>query len=176
MPDDAAMPPLPRFCTEVPRGRVLVFAPHPDDEVAGPGGVLALHARAGDPVRVIVSTDGTSGDPDGRFDRAAYAEMRHAESRAGLRFVGVDDVELVVGFVLMLGSGCVSLEMFVLEVDPEDRREGPTAELRELVVSHPLEQVIDDLGRAQSDSCMDGAGSIGRARTPSSIAVATMLR
>ncbi len=87
-----ALPPIPAFWTDVVHGRVLVFAPHPDDEVAGPGGVLALHRRANDPVRVVVTTDGTSGDPDGRFDKQAYAELRHAESRAGLREVGVDDV------------------------------------------------------------------------------------
>jgi LmbE family N-acetylglucosaminyl deacetylase len=84
--------PRPAFWTDVEHGRVLVFAPHPDDEVAGPGGVLALHTRAGDPVRAVVTTDGTSGDPDGRFDQKAYAAMRHAESRAGLQQVGVDDV------------------------------------------------------------------------------------
>ena len=51
----AAPPPEPEWLRDVPRGRVLAFAPHPDDEVAGPGGCLALHARAGDPVRVVVA-------------------------------------------------------------------------------------------------------------------------
>ena len=84
-------PPEPVLCT-VPRGRVLLFAPHPDDEVAGPGGTLALHRAAGDPVRVVVATDGIAGDPDGRFDAAGYAERRRAESVAGLRELDVDDV------------------------------------------------------------------------------------
>ncbi|MEO6597647.1 MAG: PIG-L deacetylase family protein [Planctomycetota bacterium] len=86
------MPEAPAFWTDVPHGRVLVFAPHPDDEVAGPGGVLALHRRADDPVRVIVTTDGTTGDPDARYEPATYAELRRSESRAGLREVHVDDV------------------------------------------------------------------------------------
>ena len=31
--------------------RILVIAAHPDDEVLGCGGTLALHARAGEEVR-----------------------------------------------------------------------------------------------------------------------------
>lgn len=85
-------PPEPVLWRQLPRGRVLLFAPHPDDEVAGPGGTLALHRAAGDPVRVVVATDGVSGDPEHRFDPATYTAMRRAESTAGLREVGVDDV------------------------------------------------------------------------------------
>ncbi|MCC6784718.1 MAG: PIG-L family deacetylase [Planctomycetes bacterium] len=81
--------PAPRLLATPPRGRVLCFAPHPDDEVIGPGGTLALHARAGDPVRVVIATDGASGDPDGRFPRAEYAARRRAESVAGLAVLGV---------------------------------------------------------------------------------------
>jgi LmbE family N-acetylglucosaminyl deacetylase len=36
----------------------LVFAPHPDDEVLGCGGVIALKTQAGARVRVVVMTDG----------------------------------------------------------------------------------------------------------------------
>jgi LmbE family N-acetylglucosaminyl deacetylase/GT2 family glycosyltransferase len=46
--------------------RVLVVAPHPDDEVMGAGGMLALHARLGHTVRVVILTDGGQGDPDAR--------------------------------------------------------------------------------------------------------------
>jgi len=38
--------------------RVLVLAPHPDDEVAGCAGAIALHRRAGDAVMVAWVTDG----------------------------------------------------------------------------------------------------------------------
>lgn len=85
-------PPEPELWRTPPSGRVLVFAPHPDDEAMGPGGALCLHRRQGDAVRVVVATDGVSGDPDRRFDRKGYAERRRGESRAGLRELGVDDV------------------------------------------------------------------------------------
>ena len=45
--------------------RVLVFAPHADDEVFGCGGTLAFHTERGDPVRVVILTDGAGGDPAG---------------------------------------------------------------------------------------------------------------
>lgn len=68
-----------------------MFAPHPDDEAAGPGGTLALHRRQGDPVRVVVVTDGRNGDAERRHAPEAYAALRAEESRRGLAELGVDD-------------------------------------------------------------------------------------
>jgi LmbE family N-acetylglucosaminyl deacetylase len=63
-------------------GRVLVFAPHPDDEVLGCGGAIQAHVAAGDPVAVIVVTDGGR---IGGGDRAAYVARRRDEcSRAAV--------------------------------------------------------------------------------------------
>lgn len=84
--------PPPEIRRAPPRGRVLCLAPHPDDECIGPGGSLAMHRAQGDPVRVVVGTDGQAGDPDRRFDAHAYRELRRGESRAGLRELGVEDV------------------------------------------------------------------------------------
>ena len=41
------------------RSRILVLAPHMDDEVFGCGGTLALAAAAGSEVRVVFITDGS---------------------------------------------------------------------------------------------------------------------
>jgi LmbE family N-acetylglucosaminyl deacetylase/GT2 family glycosyltransferase len=62
--------------------RVLVFAPHPDDEVLGCGGALALHARRGDHVRVVVVSDGAAGGD---------ALVRTAEARLASEILGVSD-------------------------------------------------------------------------------------
>jgi N-acetylglucosamine malate deacetylase 1 len=40
--------------------RVLVLAAHPDDEVLGMGGTIAVHVDRGDEVRVVVVTDGST--------------------------------------------------------------------------------------------------------------------
>jgi LmbE family N-acetylglucosaminyl deacetylase/GT2 family glycosyltransferase len=69
--------------------RVLVVAPHADDEVLGCGGMLAFHASRGDAVRVVVLTDGGAGDRDGVT--ASLAERREEESRAAGRVLGVND-------------------------------------------------------------------------------------
>jgi LmbE family N-acetylglucosaminyl deacetylase len=77
------------------RGRVLVLAPHPDDESIGCGGVLALHARQGDPVLVAVLSDGARGDPAGFYRGVDYVGLRQAQTRAGLGCLGLTDVEFL---------------------------------------------------------------------------------
>ena len=42
----------------IPANRVLVLAPHPDDEVFGCGGAIMRHVERGVSVRVIVVSDG----------------------------------------------------------------------------------------------------------------------
>ena len=84
-------PTLPEFRRQPHAGRVLVFVAHPDDECAGPGGTLLLHRRQGDPVRVVIATDGRAGDPDRRYDAATYVARRQRESRTAMAHLDVDD-------------------------------------------------------------------------------------
>ncbi len=68
------------YAPAVLRGeRLLVLAPHPDDEVIGCGGLLAQHLREGRAARVIVVTDGAE---------AGNREQREAESARGLARLG----------------------------------------------------------------------------------------
>jgi len=75
--------PLPIPADRPTSGRVLVLAPHADDDVIGCGGTACLHAEAGDPVHVIVVFSGLAGDPDGRYEPEEYVELRKREARAG---------------------------------------------------------------------------------------------
>ena len=40
--------------------RVLVIAAHPDDELLGCGGTVALHVKAGDTVTTVIACEGES--------------------------------------------------------------------------------------------------------------------
>jgi len=62
---------------------VLVLAAHPDDEILGMGGTIAKHSDAGDEVRIVVVTDGSStqypGDTEIRARKEAEALRAAAE-------------------------------------------------------------------------------------------------
>ncbi len=73
-------------------GPVLALAPHPDDEVFGCGGAIMRHVAAGDPVTVIIVTDGGAGCD--RPERAAYVAQRRAESWAAAALLGYGEPEL----------------------------------------------------------------------------------
>ena len=67
--------------------RVLVIAPHPDDELAC-AGTIVLHRRAGDQVTVLHVTDGRRSRAGGLGpDTMAY--RRREEARASLHALGV---------------------------------------------------------------------------------------
>lgn len=84
---DAPLP-YPETWLEPPSGRVLVIAPHADDESIGCGATLALHARRGDDVHLLVVTDGDLGDPRGLFPRGDYVERRREECRRAASVLG----------------------------------------------------------------------------------------
>lgn len=85
--------PMP-LALDLPQGsRVLVVAPHPDDETLGCGGTLALLRRRGCSVRVLVVTDGAAGDPAHYVDDVVA--VRQAECRAALAQLGVEDVSFL---------------------------------------------------------------------------------
>lgn len=84
-------PPLPQIATAPFPGRVLVIAPHPDDDVIGCGGAMALHTAQGDPVQVLVVTSGLAGDPDGHVPRDSLRAVREHEARAAGAVLGVED-------------------------------------------------------------------------------------
>jgi LmbE family N-acetylglucosaminyl deacetylase len=86
---------------------VAVFA-HPDDEVFGPGGTLALFAKEGRDVYIITVTNGDAGmnslsEDDGR----SLGEIRTDELKASAKAIGVKDV-----FFLNYKDGTLSNNLY----------------------------------------------------------------
>jgi LmbE family N-acetylglucosaminyl deacetylase len=72
---------------------VVVVAAHPDDEVLGVGGTMALLAAAGARLRLIAVTDGEASHPGS--DPAVIALTRTAESGAALGQLGIQQTEVI---------------------------------------------------------------------------------
>ena len=98
--------------------RILVVAAHPDDELLGCGGTVALHARAGDCVTAVVVCEGESL----RYGPNGVGQAEH--TREAARTLGVQDVR-VLGFpdqkldTLPLTEIITPLERIVRELRPE---------------------------------------------------------
>lgn len=83
---------IPYQATELPKAkRALVLAPHPDDEIFGCGGALALLRLQESSVEVVVLTDGAGWEPDSHRQKAA--DVRQSETNASLAMMGVGPAE-----------------------------------------------------------------------------------
>jgi LmbE family N-acetylglucosaminyl deacetylase len=99
--------------------RLLIIAPHPDDESIAAGGVLQVAKAAGAAVRVLVLTDGDNNpwpqrwiEKRWRIDAAARARWgarRRVEAEAALRLLGVDPSD--VRFLALPDMGITDLLM-----------------------------------------------------------------
>ncbi|HET7064020.1 MAG TPA: PIG-L family deacetylase [Rudaea sp.] len=101
--------------------RVLVVAPHPDDESIATGGLLQVARAAGAACRVLLVTDGDNNPWPQRWQekhwhigpvaRARWGARRRSEARAALELLGLegDDVRCLglpdLGLTLALMSG-----------------------------------------------------------------------
>ncbi|HEY1459764.1 MAG TPA: PIG-L family deacetylase [Casimicrobiaceae bacterium] len=83
-----------------PDSRVVVVAPHPDDELLGIGGILANAVAAHRPLSIIAVTDGTASHPGSRiWTPRRLAITRRRESRRGLARLGAASAHIVrLGF------------------------------------------------------------------------------
>lgn len=71
--------------------RVIVFAPHPDDDILGCGGVAALHRQQGAEVTFVYMTSGDAEKLSG-FTGPELARVREEEAKKGAAKVGVTDL------------------------------------------------------------------------------------
>jgi LmbE family N-acetylglucosaminyl deacetylase len=80
---------LPGLALDPAPERAVVVAPHPDDEVLGVGGLLALLAAAGTRVEALSVTDGEASHTGGSISPPALAAVRPAETIAALTALGL---------------------------------------------------------------------------------------
>jgi LmbE family N-acetylglucosaminyl deacetylase/glycosyltransferase involved in cell wall biosynthesis len=83
--DEASL--IPYRATDLSAARILVLAAHPDDEILGPGGALALNAGTSEAIRIWVATDGgrqESAEPNEEYGRKRREESRKAAEKLGL--------------------------------------------------------------------------------------------
>ncbi|MEZ5582055.1 MAG: PIG-L family deacetylase [Candidatus Competibacteraceae bacterium] len=81
---------IPFETTDLTDRRVLVLAPHPDDESLGCGGAICLHRRRQDSVKIVFVTDGSRGDFKQEYARDDYVHLRETEAREAGRLLGVE--------------------------------------------------------------------------------------
>ncbi len=98
--DDTDRRPAPLLLA--PGVPIVVLAPHMDDEAAGCGGAIRMHARTGSPVTVVYLTDGRRGNPrvyqghpsagEIRRGEQDHIDIRKREARRASEILGVTDL------------------------------------------------------------------------------------
>jgi LmbE family N-acetylglucosaminyl deacetylase len=69
---------------------ILVFSPHPDDDLIGCGGSMIRHLQAGHHLTVAYMTSGEAGSLN--YGKAELAGLREQEARAATGILGIDDL------------------------------------------------------------------------------------
>lgn len=77
----------PKIIIKPSGSKVIVLAPHPDDEVLGCGGVIRKHVESGDFVTILFLTDGRWGKKPNE-EPHHVAELRQREAISASRILG----------------------------------------------------------------------------------------
>lgn len=80
---------IPYEASDLAADRILVLAAHPDDEVLGAGGFLALSSERGSAIQVWIATDGTAQEGAEEEGPEAYGGRRREEARRAAEALGV---------------------------------------------------------------------------------------
>ena len=131
---------LPQWQPEQPaNGRVIVVAPHPDDEILGAGGTVARLSRAGAFVELIAVTDGERSHPgmESHLRCVRPRESLAAAGRLGIRFRSIrrlrhpdgriDEPTLARSLAELVGPGDLVLAPWVCDGHPDHDATGRAA-------------------------------------------------
>ncbi|MDP2019094.1 PIG-L deacetylase family protein [Hydrogenophaga sp.] len=106
------------------RARLVIVAPHPDDEILACGGLIATHVTQGGRVLIVAVTDGEASHNDSpSFNREDLAYIRRHERWLGLRHLGLSQ-PMVLALALEDGNvqqqGSVLLQRLMSLLQPDD--------------------------------------------------------
>jgi N-acetylglucosamine malate deacetylase 1 len=101
LPSENSAPQPERRLEELQNKTVVVFTPHPDDDVFGAGGTIALLNRHHNKVYIVVYTNDDKGSYDPEMNSQRLAQIRRAEqevsegvlgtSKENILWMGYDD-------------------------------------------------------------------------------------
>lgn len=128
--------------------RILVFAPHPDDDVLGCGGSIAWHVEQGHQIKIVYLTSGESGSLE--ISKTELAALRESEALAAARILGVKETEFLHwpdGYLMVEPEYLLKLTSLIREEKPH-RVYLPHSQdaVRDHLVTHRL--VIEAMRRA----------------------------
>ena len=107
---------LPRFDMAksfAPHQRVCIFAPHPDDEILGCGGLLQQLAENGNSIVLIHVTNGTQSHPNSQvYSQEKLNIIRPQESSKALEVLGIAHQVTTIALNLIDGSVFTQQDQF----------------------------------------------------------------
>lgn len=116
---------LPFILAERGSERIIIFAPHPDDEALSSPGLIRKALSRGDTVKVVLFTCGDANtsameelvarhpemaydrDGDGDFDMLDYGILRRNETLSGMKLTGLSEDDLI--FMGYPDGGCAKI-------------------------------------------------------------------
>lgn len=70
--------------------KVMIFAPHPDDDIIACGGTIARHIQMENPVSIVYLSSGEAGSLE--YSPEELGPLREAEARRAAAILGADDL------------------------------------------------------------------------------------
>jgi len=140
---------MPVSLPSTAQDRLLVVAPHPDDETIAAGGLIRSALRAGADVRVLFATDGDNNPWPQRWlerrwrigatERARWGARRRAEAHVALARLGVDSRVADAQFLGWPDQGLTAMLM-----DDAGAIDALRARIVAFAPSHVAMPVLDD--------------------------------
>lgn len=76
--------------------RVVIVAPHPDDEIMGCAGLMQQLSALGKQIVLVAVTNGTASHPDSKcYTPEGLNQLRPQETQAALKVLGIDNIDVI---------------------------------------------------------------------------------